>query len=120
MRGSSLRVEDGLRDFVARNQDLTNVIKLSHVERRDEDKVITLDDVVDERGYWSNALIGYVLGDRVPYSAMSGFIQAQWNHAFRPRCIFMTRGILSLDLIRSRIRCRSCRGLGSFLRNLLF
>ncbi|GAB2283540.1 hypothetical protein Dimus_018046 [Dionaea muscipula] len=40
-----------------------NGLKLSYVDRRDEEIIIFEEDVKEERAYWKHALIGYVLGD---------------------------------------------------------
>ncbi|GAB2232678.1 hypothetical protein Droror1_Dr00011724 [Drosera rotundifolia] len=58
-----IRMDDAGNPFVD-NRDLRRGLKLESVERHDKDLEITLEDVIDERRFWDNALIGYVLGDR--------------------------------------------------------
>lgn len=53
--------------------------KLSYVCRRDEELTTTIDEVQDARRYWMSALIGYILGERIPYSVMERFVDRQWS-----------------------------------------
>lgn len=58
--------------------------RLSYVHRRDECIQISLDDVEEERMYWANSLIGYVLGLEVPFTVMEGFVRRFWNYVVKP------------------------------------
>ncbi|GAB2290839.1 hypothetical protein Dimus_025103, partial [Dionaea muscipula] len=67
-----LAVQGGLvSELVSGNRDPRRGCKLFNEENRDEDLVFTFEDMVEERLYWANALIGNVLGDRIPFSAMN-------------------------------------------------
>ncbi|GAB2297214.1 hypothetical protein Dimus_031328 [Dionaea muscipula] len=56
---------DSVPDLVAGNRDTRRGCKLSNEEARDDELVFTLEDVAEERMYWSNALIGNVLECRL-------------------------------------------------------
>lgn len=53
-------------------------LQLSWEERREEEVVLTKEDVQTEREYWKHALIGYLLGDSAPFTAMKNFVY-QWR-----------------------------------------
>lgn len=57
---------------------------MDNVDGRDENLVITMDDVEDEIRYWSNSLIGDVVGEQIPFSAMNGFVSSQWKEIANP------------------------------------
>lgn len=76
--------------------------RLSYVSRRNEDIVILLDEVVDARRYWSVSLIGYVLGDQVPFSVMKAFVDRNWKTGkgyYTQGYIFMRRAIMCFVLL---------------------
>ncbi|GAB2215429.1 hypothetical protein Droror1_Dr00019814 [Drosera rotundifolia] len=54
--------------------------------------VITWNDVVDERRYWQNALIGYVVGDRVPFAVMKGYVEQQGRKIVRSEVLLHEAG----------------------------
>lgn len=54
-------------------------------EKADGEEIcITLDDTASERSYWKFSMIGHVLGSRVPYSAMEGYVNNQWRMVTGP------------------------------------
>ncbi|GAB2223462.1 hypothetical protein Droror1_Dr00017603 [Drosera rotundifolia] len=61
-------------DKPLRNREISNGMMLEKTDRRDEEISITMDDVEDEIKYWNNAMIGYVVGEQVPFSAVEGFL----------------------------------------------
>lgn len=69
------------------NRDSIKGFKLSYHDQRDEEVVISLDEVVPERNYWSLAVIGYVLGENVPFSAMDGVVNNAWSRVVKPKVL---------------------------------
>ncbi|GAB2211947.1 hypothetical protein Droror1_Dr00025287 [Drosera rotundifolia] len=65
---------------------------LSHVSRRDEANEIDMEDVVDERGYWSCLLVGYVLGNYVPFMVMDRFVTENWRGVAKPQILLHEAG----------------------------
>ncbi|GAB2212716.1 hypothetical protein Droror1_Dr00020697 [Drosera rotundifolia] len=63
----------------SRNRNQANGAKLSYTCRRDEDIVITLDEVRPARQFWETSLIGYVIGDKILFKVMEGFVRNQWR-----------------------------------------
>ncbi|GAB2229473.1 hypothetical protein Droror1_Dr00023616 [Drosera rotundifolia] len=52
------------------NRSTQNGMRLDFVEYLNEELVITMENVKSESSYWFNALIGYVVGDKIPYVAV--------------------------------------------------
>ncbi|GAB2278018.1 hypothetical protein Dimus_012717 [Dionaea muscipula] len=63
----------GLRSMME-NRDWRNGLALSYEEHIGEELVFSEADIASELLFWRNALIGYVLGDVVPFSAMESFV----------------------------------------------
>ncbi|GAB2289188.1 hypothetical protein Dimus_023491 [Dionaea muscipula] len=61
---------------MAGNRDLNKGMRLSRKPRRDEEIVISKEAVQEGLDFWALSLIGYVLGDRVPFSVIEGFVRA--------------------------------------------
>ncbi|GAB2209376.1 hypothetical protein Droror1_Dr00026588 [Drosera rotundifolia] len=51
---------------------LSNGMHLEKIERKDEEVVISSEDVIDESRYGDNSFIWYVLGDKVPLLSHEG------------------------------------------------
>ncbi|GAB2280490.1 hypothetical protein Dimus_015117 [Dionaea muscipula] len=77
---------------LAGNRDLNKGTPLSRKSTRNENIIITAEAVREELEYWENALIGYVLGDRVPFSTMEGFVRAQWKRVGQPEILLHDKG----------------------------
>ncbi|GAB2228486.1 hypothetical protein Droror1_Dr00022607 [Drosera rotundifolia] len=60
---------------IAGNRVLKNGLRLWNVERRDADIVLTEEDIYDECEYWKHALIGYILGNSVPFMVIKKFVE---------------------------------------------
>ncbi|GAB2268899.1 hypothetical protein Dimus_003841, partial [Dionaea muscipula] len=71
--------EEQTENSLARNRDTRKGLQLSCVDCREEEIIISADAVAAEMRYWGLALISYVLGDRVSFSAMEGFVRSQWK-----------------------------------------
>ncbi|GAB2210563.1 hypothetical protein Droror1_Dr00015831 [Drosera rotundifolia] len=58
------------------------------------------EDVAEERVYRQNALVGYVVGDNVPFSIMSGFGTgtANWKGVVTPEILLHEKGLFISDL----------------------
>ncbi|GAB2275118.1 hypothetical protein Dimus_039109 [Dionaea muscipula] len=74
------------------NRDCKNGIPLSYEDHVGEELVFSDEDVADELAYWKEAVIGYVLGDTIPFSAMDSFVTKHWSMVSRPRIILHEGG----------------------------
>ncbi|GAB2282641.1 hypothetical protein Dimus_017179 [Dionaea muscipula] len=77
---------------MAGNRDWKIGCQLSQVERLDDEVVISEDEVAAELEFWRHAVIGYVLGDRIPFSAMENFVRSQWKDISMPHIILHELG----------------------------
>lgn len=84
---------------------------LSREEHDEDEIIINWDDVVDEQRYWQNAVVGYVLGDKVSYSVMKSFIRQQWSKIAIPELHLHAKGYFLFrfadDLDKEYVRSRT-------------
>ncbi|GAB2270727.1 hypothetical protein Dimus_005598 [Dionaea muscipula] len=75
----NLVAEEGVNQFAPRsmveNRDWKNGIALSYEEYVGEELVFSDAYVASELAYWQEGVIGYMLGDRVLFSTMEGFVR---------------------------------------------
>ncbi|GAB2220431.1 hypothetical protein Droror1_Dr00008081 [Drosera rotundifolia] len=60
---------------VSGNRDSSKGLQLSYCDLEGGELVISLDDVKEEREYWKNSLIVFVLGEKTPFRTMESFIR---------------------------------------------
>ncbi|GAB2277071.1 hypothetical protein Dimus_011780 [Dionaea muscipula] len=83
--------QEGPRSMIG-NRDRQNGMPLSYEEHVREELEITAEDIAPELAFWQDAIIGYVLGDLVPFSAMESFVRRQWSGISMPRIILHEDG----------------------------
>ncbi|GAB2210975.1 hypothetical protein Droror1_Dr00016265 [Drosera rotundifolia] len=74
------------------NHDTMKRISFDFCPSEDEEIVTEYEDVLDERQYWEHALIGFVLGDTVPFFALSNFVKRQWGDVTSPEVLLHNKG----------------------------
>lgn len=57
------------------NRELGQGLRLEYENYRDETLEISMEDVEEARLYWQYSVIGYELGENVPYTVMENFVK---------------------------------------------
>ncbi|GAB2232179.1 hypothetical protein Drorol1_Dr00011206 [Drosera rotundifolia] len=88
---------------VLRNRDQKNGHQLSYQRRLDEEIIITKEEVQKACLYWDSSLIGYVLGEKVLFSAMAVFVKNRWKGICDPEIFLHDQVSLLSNLLQRRI-----------------
>ncbi|GAB2223144.1 hypothetical protein Droror1_Dr00017281 [Drosera rotundifolia] len=93
LNGSPITVgRQKLVEFAKEKTRKSGGYQLSYVHRRDEEIVIILYDVSEACQFWKFALMGYVLGDHIPFSVMKAYVERNWHGAAQPSIQVHERG----------------------------